>query len=246
MKTLSILLLALSAVAVISAKPPADMQARLDAFVQGKPGGAALVWVDADGAAFFNAGKFSADDPRPVTADTQFVLGSVTKVFTALLLAESERLGKVQRTDPAAKYLLPPGDPAQASLAKITLLSLTTHSSGLPRLPGDFPDAPANPYAGISLASLITSLRLDGPGAPAGRNVFYSNFGAAVLGSALAAAWHQSYAEALQEHVLHPLGMDATVVAVPGTKPAENLAPGHGGGKRVETWEFDSYAGAGA
>ena len=77
--------------------------------------------------------KFSTDDPRPITPDTQFELGSVTKVFTALLLAESERLGKVSRNDPAAKFLLSSDDPAQASLAKITLLSLTTHTSGLPR-----------------------------------------------------------------------------------------------------------------
>ena len=53
----------------------------------------------------------------------------MTKVFTSLLLVESERLGKVSRLDPAAKYLLPPGDPAQATLAKITLLSLSTHTS---------------------------------------------------------------------------------------------------------------------
>src|SRR5207247_1493764 len=90
-----------------NAKPPAEMQARLDEFAKGRPGGVAAAWVDADGSAFFSAGKFSADDPRPITPDTQFEIGSLTKTFNALLLAESERAGKVSRADPVAKYLLP-------------------------------------------------------------------------------------------------------------------------------------------
>src|ERR1700685_2841529 len=140
----------LLAVPLASAKPPADLQAKLDAFVKGGSGGASVAWVDADGVAFFQSGTFSADDLRPITPDTQFELGSVTKVFTALLLAESERLGRVSRLDPAAKYLLPAGDPAQKAMSKIPLLSLTTHTSGLPRLPGNIgsnPEGNPDPYA---------------------------------------------------------------------------------------------------
>ena len=102
------------------AHPPAQLPQKLADYSSGIAGGVAVAWVDADGRAFFQAGAFSSDDPRPITPDTEFELGSVTKVFTALLLAESERLGKVSRQDPAAKYLIPLDDPAQASLAKIT------------------------------------------------------------------------------------------------------------------------------
>lgn len=247
MNTRLLALLSLSLATLCAAKPPADAQARLDAYAKDQPGGISVAWVDADGVAFFSAGKFSATDPRPITPDTQFEIGSVTKVFTALLLAESERAGKVSRNDPVAKYLLPPGDPDAAKLEKITLLALSTHSSGLPRLPGDFTTAASpNPYASVNRADLVASFRLEGPNAPAGRAVLYSNFGEALLGQALAAAWHQTYAEALRERVLHPLGMDATIVALPATKLAANLAPGHAEGKRVENWEFDAYAGAGA
>src|SRR3954468_22139359 len=163
-----------------SAKPPPDAQAQLDAWIAGRLGGVALAWVDADGTAFFSAGKFSPDDPRPITPDTQFEIGSVTKVFTSLLLAESERLGKVNRNDPAAKYLLPAEDAAQASLAKISLLSLATHSSGLPRLPANIganPDANADPYANYTRDDLTAALKLHGPTAPVGRSAAYSNFG---------------------------------------------------------------------
>src|SRR5438045_910257 len=95
-----LLVLFLSALATGSAKPPADIQARLDAFIEKRPGGIALAWIDSDGAVFFQAGKYSAHDARPITADTHFEIGSTTKVFTALLLAETERAGKASREDP--------------------------------------------------------------------------------------------------------------------------------------------------
>lgn len=230
-----------------SAKPPADMQARLDAYAKGKPGGVSVAWVEPDGVAFFSAGKFSATDPRPITPDMQFEIGSVTKVFTALLLAESERAGKVSRHDPVAKYLLPAGDPDAAKLEKITLLALATHSAGLPVWPSNFqlPTTP-NPLATVTRADLVAMLRIDGPIAPAGRAVTYSNFGVALLGEALAAAWGKPYAEVLRERVLTPLGLAHTIVALPGTRPAAELAPGHAGGKPKENWELDGYAAAGA
>ena len=247
MKSLARLLPALLLLPFASAKPPDGVQARLDEFVKARPGGIAVAWVDADGAVFFTAGKFSAADARPITPDTQFEIGSITKVFTALLLVESERAGKVSRNDPVGKYLLPPGDPDAAKLEKITLLSLATHTSGLPRLPVDFVAKDrANPYAALRRADLVASLRRSGPGAKAGGDVAYSNFGVALLGEALAVAWGQSYAEALREHVLAPLGLERTTVALPGSQPAGELAPGHAAGARVANWESDAYAPAGA
>ena len=232
------------------AKPPADTQARLEAFVQGKPGGISVAWVDADGPVFFSAGKFSADDARAITPDTQFEIGSVTKIFTALLLAESERLGKVSRSDPAAKYLLPAGDPDQAALAKITLLSLTTHTSGLPRLPANIglnPDGNPNPYATYDQAMLIAALRQHGPIAAPGLTVAYSNFGVAVLGQALGAAWGTSYAAALDTHVLAPLGMKHTTLAMPGEPETAELVAGYDRtGKRATNRTFQAMAPAGA
>lgn len=249
MKNTLLLLLALFCVPFAAAKPPADLQARLDLWIKGQPGGVAVAWVDADGAAFFQAGKYSEADPRTVTPDTQFELGSITKVFTALLLAESERLGQVSRHDPAAKFLLPADDPAQAALAKITLLSLTTHTSGLPRLPSNLglkPQTAADPYAAYDRAMLINALKMDGPPAPTGRAMVYSNFGVAVLGEALAAAWGTSYADALRVHVLAPLGMHDTTLGLVDSPVPSNLAPGHVEEKPVPNWTFQAVAPAGA
>ena len=202
-----------------------------------------------DGVTFAQSGKYSTDDPRTISPDTHFQIGSVTKVFTALLLAESERLGKVLRTDPAAKFLLPLGDPDQAKLAPITLLALTTHNSGLPRLPaniGPNPDASPNPYGRYDRGATVEALRLHGPTAPVGRAFSYSNFGVGVLGEALGAAWDTSYAEALTAHVLAPLNMKETSLALTGAALPADFAPGHSGGARVPTWTFLAAAPAGA
>ena len=240
-----LLLSGLLAIPFAAAKPPPDIQQRLDAWIKGQPGGLAVAWVDADGSMFFQSGQFDREDPRPITPDTQFEIGSITKVFTALLLAESERVGKVSRNDPAAKYLLPPDDPAQPGLARITLLSLTTHTSGLPRLPaniGPHPDANPDPYAAYDRAALVAGLRMHGPGAVVGGAVSYSNFGVSVLGEALAAAWGTSYADALREHVLVPLGMKVTTVGLAGTPPPADLAPAHAGEKRGPNWSWQACA----
>lgn len=240
-------LVIITAATVLRAAPPADIESQLSQAQAGQPGGIAVAWVDAAGARFLQTGRFAADDARPITPDTQFEVGSVTKVFTSLLLAESERAGKVRRDDPAAKYLLPAGDPDQDKLAKITLLSLATHSSGLPRLPSNMTTASAaNPYASFDRAALIEALRRDGAVAPAGRVTAYSNFGVAVLGEALGAAWGTSYAEALAAQVLQPLGLKATTLGLTGTSIPTDLAPGHAGGTRVENWTFLACAPTGA
>ena len=251
MKFTAFLLVALLLTQLALAKPPADTQARLDAWIKDQSGGVTVAWVDAEGVMFFQSGKYSADDPRPVTPDTQFEMGSVTKVFTALLLTESERLGKVSRNDPAAKYLLPPDDPAQSALAKITLLSLTTHTSGLRNMPTNFGmglETMSDPFSTYDRAALIKGLRDDGPEAVAlvGRTVSYSNFGVSVLGEALASAWGKTYAEALREHVLAPLGLKSTSLGIAGSTPPANLAPGNVKEKRVPNWTFLACAGAGA
>ena len=247
-KTLALIVIAFIMVPLSHGKPPTDMQAKLDAWAKGESGGVAAAWVDADGPAFFQSGTFDASDPRPVTPDTVFEVGSISKVFTALLLAESERLGKVNRNDPAAKYLLPADDPAQAGLAKITLLTLTTHTSGLPRLPrnlGAHPDDMTDPYAAYDRAMLVEALKEHGASSKVGVPS-YSNFGAAVLGEALAAAWGVPYSEALREHVIGPLGLKETTLGLAGEAPPPDLAPGHTGGKRVPNWTFEAFAPAGA
>jgi CubicO group peptidase (beta-lactamase class C family) len=210
------------------------------------PGGIAVAIVTESGVAYYQAGQFAAAHSRPITPDTQFEIGSVTKVFTALLFAESERLGKVRRDDPAAKFLLPANDPAAPALAKVTLLTLATHTSGLPRLPPNF--APANrldPYADYTVEKLRAALRQNAQKVQAPAPYAYSNYGFGLLGQALAAAWGEPYGKLLRERVLDPLGMEKTSLSLPGAPVPADLAPGYRQGTVVPGWIQDAMAPAG-
>lgn len=216
---------------------PEETQAQLVQWLGEQPGGVAAAYVDARGVTFANAGKFSAGDARPITSDTEFEIGSVTKVFTALLLAESVSAGKVTLD---AKV----GAPFAAS--GISYEQLATHTSGLPRLPKDFAASDAaNPYVGQDLEALAKSFAAEAPGAKNPGKSEYSNFGFAVLGQALAKAWGGSYEAVLRERVLQPLGLRETATAWREVD-ASRMAPGHDEQGPTGHWDLNAYAPAGA
>jgi D-alanyl-D-alanine-carboxypeptidase/D-alanyl-D-alanine-endopeptidase len=234
---------ALLPLAAVAAQP--DITTAAQRWLGTQPGGAAIAYVDREGVAFANVGQFAPGDARPITPDTTFEIGSISKVFVALLLVESERAGKAHRDDPAAKFLLPAGDPDQAKLAAITLVSLATHSAGLTRMASNFRAADGN-RAGFTHAQLIEGFRRDGVKAMVGGKSVYSNFGVVLLGQALAAAWGEPYPAVLQVRVLDPLGLKHTWLGLPGTSQRDDFPPGLVDGKPVPHWEFDALAPSGA
>ncbi|AXG83037.1 class A beta-lactamase-related serine hydrolase [Streptomyces paludis] len=130
----------------------------------------------------------------PVTADTRFEVGSVTKCLTALLLAEQVARGEMAYGDPLSRFLpygLLPRTPGGA----ITPLHLATHTSGLPRLPRGLLAAAApqwfsNPYAAFTTADVLSSLAGTRTRTRPGDRVRYSNFGVGLLGHLLTVAAH--------------------------------------------------------
>lgn len=235
----------LGLVSAVAAASRPDLDAAARRWLGDHPGGVSVAYVDRDGVAYATLGQFAPGDPRPITADTTFEIGSVTKVFTALLLVESEKAGKARRQDPAAKYLLPAGDPDADRLAPITLLALSTHSAGLARMASNFRSADGN-RAAFTRAQLIEGFRRDGATAVVGGKSVYSNFGVVLLGQALAAAWGEPYPKVLQERVLDPLGLRHTWLGLPGTSQRDDFPPGLVNGKPVAHWEFDALAASGA
>ncbi|MBL9186930.1 MAG: beta-lactamase family protein [Opitutaceae bacterium] len=234
----------IAAGALFAAERP-DLDEAMRNWFGARHGGAVAAFVSAEGVGFATAGQFGPGDARRITPDTTFEIGSVSKLFTALLLAESERAGRVSREDPAAKFLLPPGDPDAAALASITLVALSTHSAGLPRMASNFRSADGN-RAAFTRAELMAGFRRDGAGAKAGGKSVYSNFGVVLLGQALAAAWGGDYATVLQSHVIEPLGLKNTWVGLPGTSRRDDFPPAIVKGSVVPHWEFDALAPSGA
>jgi CubicO group peptidase (beta-lactamase class C family) len=142
---------------------------------------------------------------------TEYEIGSVTKTVTGSLLADAVERGEVTADSTLGDHL-ELGDSAAAS---VTLESLATHSSGLPRLSssvGQFVNAfignlrASDPY-GASVEELVDRARDTEPG---DGGFEYSNFGFALLGQALASAAGTSYGELADERVFGPLGMDDT------------------------------------
>jgi D-alanyl-D-alanine-carboxypeptidase/D-alanyl-D-alanine-endopeptidase len=202
--------------------------------------------IGRDGQALYNYGKTAADG-RAVDGDTVFEIGSVTKTFTATLLADMVKRGLVKLDDSVAKYL-PKGVKVPSRGGKeITLLDLATHSSGLPRMPANFaPADPDNPYADYTAAKLFEFLANYELPRDIGASYEYSNLGAGLLGEALARRAGKSYEALLAERIFRPLKMSSTgIVLRPGM--AARLAKGHSPELTpVKNWDLDALAGAGA
>lgn len=126
-------------------------------------------------------------------ADTVYEIGSISKVFTGILLADMVRKGIVKLDDPVQKYL-PEGVKMPILDGKtITLEHLVTHTSGLPRMPDNFmPADPANPFADYSESQMYKFLEGHKLRRPPGQYE-YSNYGMGLLGHFLARKMGKTY-----------------------------------------------------
>ena len=192
-------------------------------------------------------GNLAKGDPRTLDGDTIFEIGSISKVFTSLLLADMVNRKEVALDDPAAKYLAENVRMPERGGKSITLLNLSTHTSGLPRLPSNLePKDPRNPYAGYCVDDLhqfLSAYRL--PRDP-GSEVEYSNLGAGLLGHLLAYRAGTDYETLIRTRITEPLSMPDTGITL--TSPMkERMATGHDQTLApVANWDFPTLAGAGA
>ena len=192
-------------------------------------------------------GTVSKDKPDMVNGDTVFEIGSITKVFTCVILADMAVHGEVKLDTPVAQLLPSTVHVPQRNGKQITLLDLAMHVSGLPRMPPDFrPADMENPFAGFDAPQLYAFL--DGYKLPRdiGTQYEYSNLGAGLLAHALARKAGMSYNELLRIRILDPLGMTSTSITL-GEDQKRRLATGYDGSLLpAKNWDFDVLAGAGA
>ena len=183
----------------------------------------------------------------PLSDSTVFEIGSVTKVFTAVVLADMVAKHEVQLDDPVANYLPPSVRMPSRDGRAITLLDLATHTSGLPRNPTNLAAADSGgPYARYDVGNLYAFLSSYGLTRVPGTQFEYSNVGFGLLGHALARHADTSYDALVRARLLDPLGMRDTRIALDAEGEAR-FAIGHAvGGKVVGPWELPALAGAGA
>jgi CubicO group peptidase (beta-lactamase class C family) len=163
--------------------------------------------VDANGRRIIAYGSLAKSDSRRVDGDTVFDIGSVTKEFTSLLLTDMARRGEVRLTDPVSKYLPKGVRVPERNGRKITLADLSTHSSGLPRMPSNFnPKDNANPYVAYTVEQLYEFLSTYELTRDIGSQYEYSNLGAGLLGHVLALRAGKSYEELVLSRITGPWG----------------------------------------
>jgi D-alanyl-D-alanine-carboxypeptidase/D-alanyl-D-alanine-endopeptidase len=183
-------------------------------------------------------------DIRP---DALFEIGSITKVFTSLLLADMVERGEVALRDPVSKYLPEGTKVPQRNGRAITLEDLATHMSGLPRLPTNLsPRLLANPYVDYTPAKLYDFLGSYELQRDPGSKWEYSNLGAGLLGHALSRRAGMDYDTLVRLRICYPLDMTSTRAIVP-SEMKSRAATGHNALLQpTPPWDWDALAGAGA
>jgi CubicO group peptidase (beta-lactamase class C family) len=180
-----------------------------------------------DGRHIVSYGTIAADDKRWVNADTVFEIASLTKIFTALLLADMAHKGEVTPAAAVSTCL-----PAQVKLPQhddkqITFIDLATHTSGLPLRPTNLASQSAlDKYAGYTVEQLYQGLAAYSLTRDAGSQFEYSNWGYALLANALAHCARQSYEDVIAARITQPLGMNDTRLE-PSASMRTRLAAGH-------------------
>jgi len=223
----------------------AAIDSLIDQRIAGRAGGGIAVGItDAAGHRVTGRGPAGA---AAFDGTTLFEIGSMSKVFTSLLLADMVQRGEVALDDPAEKYLPTGAKMPMRGGRKITLGDLATHRSGLPRLPDNLSFAdPTNPYADYSQANLLDFLGRYELTRDIGSQFEYSNLGVGLLGYLLARRAGTDYETLLKQRITIPLGMrDTTITLTPAQKA--RFATGHDQYMRsTSAWDLPTLAGAGA
>jgi CubicO group peptidase (beta-lactamase class C family) len=210
---------------------------------------AAVVGVlDGDKEQVFAFGEWEGKAPG---RDSVYEIGSVTKVFTGILLADRVKAGVVRLDDPVQKHLADGWTMPRRDDRDITLLHLATHTSGLPRLPHGFLGVmlahPEDPFARFDEAALKKGLPDTKIQYAIGAHHEYSNLGTGLLGYALThASKAESYEALLRDRVLKPLGLADTGITL-NESQKKRLICGHDAkGKKQPNWDFATCGACGA
>ena len=218
--------------------------------------------IDERGQRVFGFGRQSADDARTPDGDSVFEIGSITKVFTGILLADMAQRGELSMDDPVNRFLPDDVPPLKCAGREMRLVDLATHTSGLPRLPGNMSPADiTQPYADYTADKLYDFLREQGQpsvvkslgesvtglfGIGAKQNWAYSNLGVGLLGNLLERRAGRPYEQVLEERICQPLGMESTKIT-PTDAMLARLVPGHDAeGSTAANWQFGCLAPCGA
>jgi beta-lactamase class C len=165
---------------------------------------------------FFSYGVASRDGNAPVTKDTLFEIGSISKTFTATLACYAQALGKIALDDHPGTYM---PQLRHSAIDAASLLHLGTYSAG--GLPLQVPDAVTND------AQMTAYFQQWKPSAAPGAQRRYSNPSIGLLGHVTALAMRRNFADLVETEIFPGLGLSHSYIRVPKAE-MDNYAWGYG------------------
>lgn len=196
----------------------------------------------------YNYGEMKRGGKILPTADSFFEIGSITKTFTATLLAWFVNERKIRLTDPIIMYL-PDSVAVNQELKGITLLNLINHSSGLVSVPDNLKDNltdPLNPYKDYTKPMMYSYLKSCKLVSKPGEKYAYSNLGVGLLGSILQSVSGETFEQMVSEIITRPLGMFSTAQYLNPLFTPRFVGVYNLDGQPTEPWDFDVLAACGA
>ena len=176
-----------------------------------------------------------------------YEIGSVTKVFTSLLLEDMAEHGELNINDPISKFLPKNVNTPSRDGKEIRLIDLSTQTSGLPRMPDNYilKDR-SEPFSGYSAENLYRYLSDYKLTRGIGEQYEYSNTGVGLLGYILTLKAGKNYETLLRNRICNPLKMDNTVITLT-PEEKNHLATGYNKhGRPAKIFDFSIFEGAGA
>lgn len=177
-----------------------------------------------------------------------FEIGSVSKTFTATLLAYYANEHKVNPDFPVTKYL-PDSVAKNVNLQVISLLMLSNHTSGLPRMPDNWAAGvkdTLNPLKDYSRKNLYAYLKMARLESIPGQTYNYSNLGAGMLGVILERVSGKTYEQMVKQIICTPLNMSSTAQHLSTAQKSMFVSMYNDKGEPARSWDLDALSGAGA
>jgi len=207
----------------------------LDQIINKSKAAIVIGFVDPNGTRIFSFGNMSTRHNIPVNENTLFNIGSITKTFTTLLLADMVKQGLVNLTDPIERYLPSSVKVPEFNGQKITLEHLATHTSGLPEFPPNLLDNNGNIIESYNANQLYQALSNTKLTRAPGSQFQYSSFGMGLLGQILSLKAGVSYNQLVKDRILNVLGMNDTKITLSQNEINNSFPVGHRGGKEITT-----------
>lgn len=193
---------------------------------------------------YYGYGETAKGSRQVPSQNTIFEIGSISKTFTATLLADAVNKGKISLDDPLNKYLPDSIPPIEYEGVPVTIRSMINHSSGIPRMPDNYDFNGADPYKEYDDSKMFSFYKHFTPTRKVGDKYEYSNLAVGTIGVILERINKDNYEDMLFKTITQPLGMHDTREYLRAQDSAR-FAKGYDDGQYAAPWNFEAFMGAG-